>query len=646
MPTRVACAALLLCAACARHVAPAPGEDRTAVSGVPVVFGSEQDLPKGTRIVWDFGDGTPPAEGSRVEHAFPRAGAYRVTETVIGSDGQKQSASVKVTVLRRPVPAAVPPDVRAAWVQERPWDRVTVHRGTAAKLALTDMFDETAAELSDALGFDALDPRAAQENGFDPDEGLALFTVPQDAEALVAAVGTSDDAKALAAVKRLLSRASEGRFAGGPFQLTDTKTQNGVPMLLGAGRGGEQVAVVLRYGYLYLRLPGLTDPALAMRGVVALQPSGGLASEPAWQLAVQHVGQGDAVFFSRPSEKGGQGRFASQLGLAAFSLVDGPEGLQIKLFAQPRRLSAEELQKTFTPLKAPPDVAARLPAGPAAYVKVSGRPDALWREMLKASQADANRARERAEELTGLDLEKDLLPAFTGNVGIALYLDAAALLEAVLGEEVSAFDRSGFLAAAELAPDRARTLQQAIDRKVSAGQRVPIAGTTLWKLGGGAAMAAVKDGFFYFAIGGLPGDEEDPAPAPPPSRRGRRRRPAPPPRAAQFGPIGLALAPVRGARTLSDQLKEAGVSGFDSPADQVGWFDVQGLLRSLQAAAEDEGGVVGAGARVVAERMAALRDAVVVARPAPDGVDATLSLRFRRGRGAPPASGADGRPPR
>jgi len=645
MPTRLACAALLVCAACARHVAPAPGEDRTVASGVPVVFGSEQDLPKGTRVLWDFGDGTPPADGPRVEHAFPRAGAYRVTETVVGSDGQKLSASVNATVLRRPVPAAVPPDVRAAWVQERPWDRVTVHRATAAKLALTDTFDETAAELSDALGFEALDPRAAQENGFDPDEGLALFTVPQDAEALVAAVGTSDEAKALAAVKRLLSRASEGRFAGGPFQLTDTRTQNGVPMLLGAGRGGEQVAVVLRYGYLYLRLPGLTDPTLAMRGVIALQPSGGLVAEPAWQLAIQHVGQGDAVFFSRPSEKDGQGRFATQLGLAAFSLVDGPEGLQMKLFAQPRRLSPEELQKTFTPLKAPPDVAARLPAGPAAYVKVSGRPDALWRELLKASQADANRARERAEELTGLDLEKDLLPAFTGNVGIALYLDAAALLEAVLGEEVGAFDRSGFLAAAELAPERARTLQQAIDRKVSAAQRVPIGGTTLWKLGGGAAMAAVKDGYLYFAIGGVPQDQEEPDPAPP-SRRDRRRRPAPPPRPAQLGPIGHALAPERGARTLSDQLKEASVSGFDSPRDQVGWFDVQGLLRSLQAAAEGEGGMVGAGARMVADRMAALRDAVVVARPAPDGVDATLSLRFRRGRGAPPAGGAEGRPPR
>ena len=278
-------------------------------------------------------------------------------------------------------------------------------------------------------------------------------------------------------------------------------------------------------------------------------------------------------------------------------------------------------------------------------MKVSGRPDALWRELLKASQADANRARERAEELTGLDLEKDLLPAFTGNVGIALYLDAAALLEAVLGEEVGAFDRSGFLAAAELAPERARTLQQAIDRKVSAAQRVPIGGTTLWKLGGGAAMAAVKDGYLYFAIGGVPQDQEEPDPAPP-SRRDRRRRPAPPPRPAQLGPIGHALAPERGARTLSDQLKEASVSGFDSPRDQVGWFDVQGLLRSLQAAAEGEGGMVGAGARMVADRMAALRDAVVVARPAPDGVDATLSLRFRRGRGAPPAGGAEGRPPR
>jgi len=52
---------------------------------------------------------------------------------------------------------------------------------------------------------------------------------------------------------------------------------------------------------------------------------------------------------------------------------------------------------------------------------------------------------------------------------------------------------------------------------------------------------------------------------------------------------------------------------------------------------------VGAGARMVADRMAALRDAVLVAQPAPDGIDATLSLRFRRDRRKSPAGGAGGR---
>lgn len=639
MLSRVAGAAVLVCAACARQIAPAPGADRTVASGVPVTYGSQQDLPKGTRIVWDFGDGTPPVEGARVEHAFPRSGTYRVTETVITAEGAKQSATANATVLRRPVAAAVPPDVRAVWVQEHPWDRVALHRATARKLGLADVFEETSRALSEALGFDALDARAAQENGFDADEGFALFTVPQDAEALVAAVGTSDDAKSLAAVKRLLSRAVEGRFAGGPFQLTDTKLEGGVPILFGAGRGGEQVAIVQRYGYLYLRLPGLTDPALALRNVVALPASGGLASDPAWQTAVDRVGPGDVLFFSRPVEKAQQGRFAGQFAQAAFALRATPGALEMKIFARPRNVSADELQRTLTPLKAPPDLAARLPSGPAAYLKLSGRPDALWRELLRLSEGDATRARDRVQELTGLDLEKDLLPAFTGNVGVAMYLDAQALLEAALGEEVAAFDRSAFLVAAELAPDRARALQQAIDRKVRREMRVAVAGTTVWKLGGGAAMAAVKNGFFYFSLGGA---AEDEAPAPPPPRRGRRRAATSVP-PAQLGAIGLALVPGPGSRTLSDDLKAAGVGGLDGARDQVGWFDVQGLLHSLQAAAENQGGVVGAGTRAMTDRMGALRDAIFDATPATDGLQAQLFVRFRRteqGRAAGAASPA------
>ena len=627
MRNRLLCMALLVCVACVKRVAPSAGEDRTVTAGIPVVYGSEQELPKDARIVWDFGDGTPPVEGARVEHAFARAGSFKVTQTVVDPDGQKRTSTSTATVLRRSVSAALPADARAALILEYPWNRIPLHRETATKLALRDVFDETARELSEALGFDALDPAAAKAHGFDPDEGVALFTVPQDPEGLVAAVGTSDDARSLAAVKTFLSRAGGGRFAGGPFELTDTRTENGVPLLAGAGRGNEKVAVVQRFGYLYLRLPGMSDPVQSLRSVLQLPPNAGLQSDPTFAAAVRHVGAGDVLFFSRSSNGNGQGRLAEQLGVSAFALVDRKELVEMRLFGQLKRLGGDELVKTFTPLKDPPDLAARLPSGPTAYMKISGRPDALWRELLKASQADATRARERIQELTGLDLEKDLLPSFTGNVGIATYLDASALLEAVLGEQVASFDRSGFLAIAELAKDKAQGLQAAIDRQVKPEQRVAFAGTTVWKLGEGAALAAVKDNFLYFALGGPAAQEEE---QPPPRRRGRKPRPPPPPTAAQLGPIGAALQPAAGARSLSDQLKAAGVRGFGLPRDQIAWFDVQGLVRSVQAAAEGQGGLVSAGTRMMADRMGALRDALFEARPGPDGMQAEVFIRFQQ----------------
>jgi len=46
------------------------------------------------------------------------------------------------------------------------------------------------------------------------------------------------------------------------------------------------------------------------------------------------------------------------------------------------------------------------------------------------------------------------------------------------------------------------------------------------------------------------------------------------------------------------------------------------------------------------ELMAALRDAVLLARPVPDGVDASLSIRFRRDRGRTRAGGTGGGSPR
>jgi hypothetical protein len=635
MRIRLACAAALLLAACVKRVAPSAIEDRTATSGIPTSFGSSSELPEGVRIQWDFGDGTPPAEGPVVSHAFPRSGAFTVTQTVVDPDGQKRSTSAKATVLRRSVPSALPGDARAALIQEMPWRRMALHRETATRLGMRDVFDDTARMLSDALGFDATSEEAAAAHGFDPEEGLALYTVADDAEALVGAVGTSDDAKALASVKRLLGHeGGSGRFAGGPYQLTESSL-DGTPVLLGAGRGGEKVGVLQRYGYLYLRLPGMSDPAPALRGALKVQPNAGLFADSQFQAAVRHVGTGDMVFFSRGTGDS-QGRFAATVGPSAFTVIDRKDLLEMRLFAQPRDLSGEALRKTFTPLKAPPDLAARLPPGPAAFVKLSGEPAAMWRELLRWSAADAGRVKERVKELTGLELEKELLPSFTGNVGIGVYLDSFALLDAILGEQVASLDRSGILAVAELQPGKAKPLAAAIDARVRPDRRFHIAeGATVWKLGENVAEAAIHGDFLYLSLGGEqspPGAPAEEKPSPPPRRGRGKQKPPPAPESKDLGRLGAALAQKAGAHSLADDLKADGVRGFELPTDQIAWLDVRGVVRSIQAAAQEHGGLLGAGTRLVADRFGSVRDVLFEARPAPDGVQAQLFVRFGPGR--------------
>src|SRR5438105_9068303 len=267
---------LLLCltvlaASCIKRIAPSPGEARTTLSGVWLRFGQAQELPEGTEITWDFGDGTPPQTGAMVLHAFPRAGVFTVVETVRDKDGDTRSARTHVAVLKRQLQMAVPADVRAALLVPSPWTKAAVHREVAGKLSLGTFFDEVARTVSDAAGFDALDPKAAEANGFDPDKGAGFFTVPQDPEALVFAVGTLDDAKALAAARRLLSSPrGVGRFGAGPFQLSDAKLPDGTPVVLGQSAAGDKIAVVQRYGYLYIRTAGGSDPLLSLRTATAL----------------------------------------------------------------------------------------------------------------------------------------------------------------------------------------------------------------------------------------------------------------------------------------------------------------------------------------------------------------------------------------
>lgn len=622
------CLAAVLATSCIKRVAPSPGEDRNTLSGVPLRFGQPQELPEGTAISWDFGDGTQPQSGAAVGHAFPRAGVFTVVETVKDKDGQTRTARTHVVALRRPVPMAVPGDARAVLYMERPWGRVTTHREVAGKLSLGAFFDEAARMVSEAAGFDALDLTSAQVNGFDPDKGVAFFTLPQDPEALVFAVGTADDAKSLEAARRLLT-APRGwsRAATGPFQLSDAKLADGTPVLLGQNAAGDKVGVLQRYGYLYLRLPGASDPLLALKSVAALPADKGLAADPAFSAAARQVGNGDATFYSRGGEKA-DSRFAGELGSSAFALVDQPELLQLRLWSQLKNLKADALKAAFTPAQPPPDIAARLPPHAAAYLRISAAPDALWRELTRASGADAVRLHDRVAEATGLDVEKDLLPSFTGNLGIAVYLDAGSLVEAILGEQVGLLDKSAFLVAAELS--KGETISAALERAMTsrpASDRAQFNGASYFRLGEGA-QAAVKDGFFYLDVGGAsPPAEEPPAKA---KAKGKKKSP-PRPRqisVAEMGPLGEVLQP--GASSLGKDLYAAGLRGFDVMGQQDLWVDFAGIAKAIEHAGSEQGGVAGQAAHLFAERAAALRDALFQTRPSKDGsgMDADLYVRF------------------
>jgi len=241
---------LLLCllalVSCVKRITPDPGAARTTYSGVPVRFGEQQSVPEGTRILWDFGDGTQEREGASVLHAFPHAGVYTVIETIRDKDGQARSARTHVTALRHTVQMAVPADARAALMIPAPWSRMAVHREVAARLSMGGFFDEIGRNVSTAVGFDVLDGAAVETNGFDPDEGVAFFTVPQDPEALVVCIGTSDDAQSLEAARRLLSTPrAMGRYGGGPFALTDAQLDAVVFTYEGKGRTAEWVLSVL-----------------------------------------------------------------------------------------------------------------------------------------------------------------------------------------------------------------------------------------------------------------------------------------------------------------------------------------------------------------------------------------------------------------
>ena len=668
---------------CIKRIAPAPGEARSAVSGEPLSFTGPRELPAGSEVHWEFGDGSPAASGPEVSHSFPRAGRFTVTQSILDKDGEKRSATTSVLVRRRGVAAAVPADARAALILERPWARVAVQREAARRAGFGDFFDQTAHDVNAAFGFDAQDPALAELNGVDTDEGVALYTVPQDAEALVVCAGISDPIKAEATLRRLLTHPPRGA----PFTLRDEALPGGGRLVLGERSGGERVGFLERLGYLYLRTPGPADPMLALVSASKLGLTGGLEQDAGFQAAVAKVGGGDAVFYSPPPRPGREGeprgsKLAGQLGAAAFSVQVSEGEVKLSLYSQlTQSSSAKATLEALTPRKAPPPLAGKLPAGAAAFFKLSGEPKAIWRELLKALGPDGPALAGRLKELFGTDVETGLLPAVTGNGAVAVYLDAQSLIEALLGEQVAAFDRSTFLSVGELVPGAEGPLRAGLDvasRELGGSKQVR--GATWWPITEGL-QAAIKDGFLYTALGGAvvepedlqgtpgapgagPGGAKSGAPPPgfgaggmrlllasatvkstsplvkpaapsPKSLKpqkagkpgGKAPLPPPEPTAQELGPLAAVLLAAPGAPTLEGPLSQTPLP-LDVAVAQLAWIDLRGVLERLERAGAAQGGMVGAAVKLVTSRVSGVRDALVDARPVDGGLAATVTLRL------------------
>jgi hypothetical protein len=675
---------------CIKRVAPVAGEARSAASGEPLSFTGPKDLPEGSQVRWEFGDGSPEAAGPEVSHSFPRAGRFTVTQSVVDKDGEKRSATTSVLVKRRGVAAAVPADARAALILERPWARVAVQREAARRAGFGDFFDQTAHDVSAAFGFDAQDPAVVEQNGVDTDEGVALYTVPQDAEALVVCAGISDPIKAEATLRRLLAHPPRGA----PFTLRDEALPGGGHVVLGERSGGERVGFLERLGYLYLRTPGPADPMLALVSASKLGLNGGLEQDAGFQAAVAKVGAGDAIFYSPPPRPGRDGeprgsKLAGQLGAAAFSVQVSEGEVKLALYSQlTQSSSAKATLEALTPRKAPPPLAGKLPAGAAAFFKLSGDPKAIWRELQKALGPDGPALAARLKELFGTDVETGLLPAITGNGAVAVYLDAQSLIEALLGEQVAAFDRSTFLSVGELVAGGEGPLRAALDvasREMGGARQVR--GATWWPITEGL-QAAIKDGFLYTALGGAVVEAEDAGPAgpgqggsrsgaPPPgfgaaggrfllasasvkstspavkpvapapkpqkagAKAGSKKPPPPPPEptAQELGPLAAVLLAAPGAPTLEGPLAQTPLP-LDVPTAQLAWIDLHGMLERLERAGEAQGGMVGAAVKLLTSRVSGVRDALVDARPIDGGLSATVTLRLLPQAGTGGAKGS------
>ncbi len=428
-------AAALVGSGCHRAVKPEVGGDRTVEAGVPVGFGSEaRDAPE---VTWDFGDGTPPGQGARVAHAFPRAGTY----TVRALKKDEVLGSAQVTVVPRPVLRAIPDDAEVAVFFAQLRDNVEPLVGFYSRLVGESQARaslEEAPMLSLVLRESRGEPRVV-----DLEEGVGFFSLP-GFEGTVGMLGVTEPQGALDAVVKELESGGARVVRRSPAEgLVHLQRESGAPLLLFEDRG-----------YLYLVVPDTEDDAsdegneednepgeaeatrvLAVEAPPPAEPGGstgveairaritgmsgpGLSELPLLTQLRTKVGSGNVYFFARPvgedAASGFQGIWAT------FRVAEAQAELEGWVASEKALLEGKRAPGSALLTKAP--------QGPIASLMVSIPPEELGKLAFGAPGSERReRTLQRLQE-QGLDASgaEALLGALRGDMTLLAYFDAPA----------------------------------------------------------------------------------------------------------------------------------------------------------------------------------------------------------------------------
>jgi hypothetical protein len=348
---------------------------------------------------WDFGDGTPPAEGAEVRHAFARAGTF----VVRGFAGQTLRDELTVVVRPRSALRLVPTDAQWALVArdlEELGPAVDFAERLGGADALTTWFDSMPLV---AWAFEQ--SSGAAPGPIDAREGVAVWSWPDASDARLSVVGVTNEQRALEALREWLP--SRGWTFVSQVQGLWRYEQDTRALDVFADRGA-----------VYAIDTALTERVPGAQARIAAGASLGLEQEPALQAGLDRLPSGGLVVMAR-SPEALSWRFAT----AAVRLSEQEARIEGRLHGAKPLWAVPKMEATR--------LLSRAPEGPIVAASAALPPSELAALVLGTPGAPRRRELEVELLARGVSVEQ-VVAAFAGAFETAVYADVPGFVRGTI----------------------------------------------------------------------------------------------------------------------------------------------------------------------------------------------------------------------